>query len=77
VPACKQSLGRYVRTGLLYRAASLIALNRPAEARKLTEEVIAGNPALTTANFMSKECYRDLEKRQTLQERLEKAGLPR
>ena len=61
----------------LYRAAALIALDRPDEARKLVEEAIAGNPALTSANFMAKEWYRDLKKRQTLQERLEKAGLPR
>jgi class 3 adenylate cyclase/TolB-like protein len=61
----------------LYRAAALIALNRPHEARKLVGEAIAGNPSLTTAKFMTKECYRDLEKRQALQELLEKAGLPR
>jgi tetratricopeptide (TPR) repeat protein len=60
----------------LYRAASLIALNRPDEARKLVGETIAGNPTLTTAKFMTKECYRDFEKRQMLQERLEKARLP-
>jgi TolB-like protein/class 3 adenylate cyclase len=60
----------------LYRAAALIALDRLDEARKLTREVIAGNPDLTTAKFMLKEQYRDLEKRRTLQERLEKAGLP-
>jgi class 3 adenylate cyclase/TolB-like protein len=58
----------------LYRA--LIALNRPDEARKLVGEAIAGNPFLTTGKFMAKEPYRDLEKRQALQDRLEKAGLP-
>ena len=60
----------------LYRAAALIALDRPDEARKVAAEAIAGNPGLTTANFMAKEWYRDLEKRRTLQERLEQAGLP-
>ena len=61
----------------LYRAAALIALDRPDEARKLAAEAIAGNPALTTANFMTKEWYRDLKERQTLQERLKQAGLPK
>ena len=61
----------------LYRAAALVALDRRDEARKLAEEAIAGNPGLTTAKFMSQEWYRDLEKRQVLRERLEKAGLPK
>jgi adenylate cyclase len=60
----------------LYRAASLVALNCPDEARKLVGEAIAGNPSLTTAKFMTKERYRDVERRRALQERLEKAGLP-
>jgi hypothetical protein len=59
----------------LYRAAALVALDRPDEARKLVEEVIAGSPGLTTTSFMTKECYRDLEKRNALQERLERVGL--
>jgi class 3 adenylate cyclase/TolB-like protein len=45
----------------LYRAASLVALNRPDEARKLVGEAIAGNPSLTTAKFMTKEPYCDVE----------------
>ena len=49
----------------LYGAAALIALDRPDEARKLAEEAIAGNPSLTTTSFMTKEWYRDLEKRQS------------
>jgi len=61
----------------LYRAAALIALDRPDEARKLVGEAIAGNASLTTTTFMKNELYRDLEKRQALHERLEKAGLPR
>jgi adenylate cyclase len=60
----------------LYGAAALIALDRPVEAHKLAEEAKAGNPRLTTTNFISKECFRDQEKRQALQRRLEKAGLP-
>ena len=60
----------------LYRAAALIALERPDEARRLVGEAIVGNAPLTTATFMTKEWYRDLEKRQALQARLEKAGLP-
>src|SRR5271165_2264885 len=60
----------------LYGAAALIALDRPDEAHKLAKETKAGNPGLTTTNFISKECYRDLEKRRALHGRLEKAGLP-
>jgi class 3 adenylate cyclase/TolB-like protein len=60
----------------LYRAAALIALDRPDEARKLVGEAIAGSPSLTTPKFMTKECYRDSEQRKILQERLKKAGLP-
>ena len=60
----------------LYRAAALIALGRRDEACTLVEQAIAGNPALTTPKFMTKESYRDLKKRQTLRERLEQAGLP-
>ena len=60
----------------LYRAAALIALDRRDEARMLVKQAIAGNPSLTTPKFMTKEWYRDLKKRQTLQERLEQAGLP-
>ena len=59
----------------LYGAAALIGLDRPDEARKLVEEAQAGKPGVTAANFISKECYRDLEKRQTLRGRLGKAGL--
>jgi adenylate cyclase len=61
----------------LYRAAALMALDRPDEARKLVKEALAGQPDLTTSGFMSKERYRDLEKRQELSRRLEAAGLPR
>jgi TolB-like protein len=74
-----EALGRLVfqtYRSRLYRAASLIALDRTDEARKLVVEAITGKPSLTTANFMTKERYRDLEQRQALQERLEKAGLP-
>jgi tetratricopeptide (TPR) repeat protein len=60
----------------LYRAAALIALDRPDEAHKLAKEAQAAKPGLTTRSFISKECYRDLEKRQALRGRLEKAGLP-
>jgi adenylate cyclase len=59
----------------LYAAAALIALDRPDEAHKLAEEAKARNPGLTTRSFMTKERYRDLEKQNVLQERLEKAGL--
>ena len=59
----------------LYRAASLIVLDRQDEARRLCEEVMAGNPGITLGSFMHKERYRDLALRETLRERLERAGL--
>jgi adenylate cyclase len=74
-----EAFGRLVfQTGRsrLYGAAALIALDRPAEAHKLAEEAQAGKPGLTATNFISRESYWDLEKRQALQGRLEKAGLP-
>ena len=61
----------------LYGAAALIALGRPREARRLAEEAVAINASLTTTRFMIDECYRDSERRSTLRERLEKAGLPK
>ena len=46
------------------------------EGRQLVREAIAGNPNLTIPGFMSKECYRDLEKRRELRrQRLEEVGL--
>jgi tetratricopeptide (TPR) repeat protein len=79
-PDALEALGRLVfqtYRSRLYRAASLVALDRPNEARKLRGEAIAGNSGLTTTKFMARECYRDLEKRHALQERLERAGLPK
>jgi class 3 adenylate cyclase/TolB-like protein/Flp pilus assembly protein TadD len=61
----------------LYRAAALVALDRPDEGRLLVREVIAGNPDLTTSGFMFWQRYRDPEKRMTLRRRLEKVGLPK
>ena len=61
----------------LYRAAALVALERPDEGRKLVKEAMAGNSDLTTSRFMFKERYRDLEKRRELRRRLEEAGLPK
>ena len=60
----------------LYRAAALVALDRPVEARRLVSEANAGNPGLTASKFMSKELYRDQEKRRELRRRLLVAGLP-
>jgi adenylate cyclase len=74
-----EAFGRLVfqtRRSRLYGAAALIALDRPDEAHRLAEEAQAGKPDLTATNFISRESYRDLEKRQALQGRLEKAGLP-
>lgn len=61
----------------LYRAASLVALGRRDEARRIVREAIASRPHLTASGFMSNERFRDAEKRRELQHRLEEAGLPR
>ena len=61
----------------LYRAASLVALGRMAEARKLCGEAIAGNPDLTLTRFMAQERFRDSALQQQFRERLAQAGLLR
>ena len=61
----------------LYRAAALVPLGHPDEAGRLVEEAEAGSPGLTVATFTFKECYRDLEKRALLRQRLVEAGLPK
>jgi adenylate cyclase len=60
----------------LYRAASLVALGRAAEARKLCDEAVAGNPRLTVAMFLQHERFRDAGLRERLGERVAEAGLP-
>jgi adenylate cyclase len=60
----------------LYRAASLVALDRTGEARKLTDEAVAGHPGVTIQRFVDKERYRDEAMRRVLWERLKLAGLP-
>jgi tetratricopeptide (TPR) repeat protein len=74
-----QALGKLVFQTFrsrLYRAASLMALGRLAEAEKLVKEAIASKPNLTASGFMMKERYRDRGVRQLLRRRLREAGLP-
>jgi adenylate cyclase len=59
----------------LYRAVSLVALDRPLEARKLCAEAVAGSPNLTLDGFLRKERFRDPEMRVRLRERLKTGGL--
>ena len=61
----------------LYRAASLVALGRPLEARKLCLEAVAGSPNKTVKDFLRNERFRDVALRAQLSERLQEAGLPR
>ncbi len=61
----------------LYRAAALVALDRPQEARKLVKEAIVGRPDITATHFMVHERYQDTEKRSELRHRLEMVGLPK
>jgi hypothetical protein len=53
----------------LYRAAALVALGRPGEAHKLTEEAVAGNPGVTVRRFVENERYRDQAMRRVLRAR--------
>jgi TolB-like protein len=59
----------------LYRAASLVALNRMEEARRLVLEAMASKPNLSVASFLQSERYRDLDCRRLLGDRLQSAGL--
>ena len=60
----------------LYRAAALIALERPSEAATLVKEALAGRPNLTASAFFFKERYKNAETRQRLRGRLQAAGVP-
>lgn len=60
----------------LYRAASLVALGRLEEARRLVREALAGNPGMKVPGILFKEHYSDPEKRRAFGSRLEQAGLP-
>jgi class 3 adenylate cyclase/TolB-like protein/Flp pilus assembly protein TadD len=60
----------------LYRAASLVALGRLADARRLCDEAVAGNPGLTIGRFLKTERFRDAALRERLGERVAEAGLP-
>ena len=74
-----EALGRLVFQTFrsrLYRAASLIALDRPEDAGKLVKEAMASRPNLTASSFMFMERYRNQSLRQQLRRRLRDAGLP-
>jgi adenylate cyclase len=60
----------------LYRAAALIALDRPEGASRLVKEAQASKPNLTVSRFLFQERFRDPLLRQQLRRRLEDAGLP-
>ncbi len=60
----------------LYRAAALMALDRPEDAGKLVREAMASKPNFTVSRFLFQERYRDPVLRQQLRCRLEDAGLP-
>ena len=60
----------------LYRAATMMALDRPEDASKLVKEAIASKPNFTVSRFLFQERYRDPQLCQQLRHRLEAAGLP-
>jgi adenylate cyclase len=60
----------------LYRAAALMALNRPDKAGKLVKEAMASKPNFTASRFLFQERHRDPSVRHQLRRRLENAGLP-
>ncbi len=74
-----QALGKLVFQTFrsrLYRAAALMALNRPEEAHPLVREALAGKPNFTVSRFLFQERYRDPALRRQLRSRLEEAGMP-
>lgn len=60
----------------LYRAASLVALDRADAAGRLVREAMASKPNLSVSVFLQSERYRDLDRRRQLGERLHSVGLP-
>jgi adenylate cyclase len=64
------------RRSRFYQAATLIALGKTDDARKVTREAMAGDRAVSAAEFVREECYRDLRWRELLRGRLMEAGLP-
>jgi adenylate cyclase len=60
----------------LYRAAALMALDRPGEARQLVREARASKPNFTVSRFLFQERYRDRSLHRQLRSRLEEAGMP-
>ena len=74
-----ESLGKLMfqtNRSRLYRAAALVALNRPDEAERIVREAVGGNPDLTTSGFIEREPYRDPAKARELSRLLRQAGLP-
>lgn len=74
-----KSLGRLTyqtNRSRLYRAASLVALDRAAEAQRIVREVLGSKPDLTISGFLSREYYRDPEQTRKLGASLKQAGLP-
>jgi adenylate cyclase len=60
----------------LYRAASLVALDRADEAGRLVREAMASKPNFTVSRFLFQERFREPRQRDLLRQRLEEAGLP-
>ena len=60
----------------LYRAASLVALKRPDEAKQVVREALGGKPNLSIAGFSQRENFRDPDKSRQLELRLGEAGVP-
>lgn len=60
----------------LYRAASLVALNRLDEAQRLVREALGGKPDLNAAGFTERELPCNPERSRRLADLLSQAGLP-
>jgi TolB-like protein len=60
----------------LYRAASLVKLDRSDEAKQLVREALGGKPDLTSAGFAEREIPCNPEKSSQLADLLTQAGLP-
>lgn len=77
VLAAGNALSFQTRRSRLYRAASLVALNRLEVARDIIAEAITSDPDLNQSFVQTGEYFKDRQITNELKTRLEKAGLPK
>lgn len=71
-----KKLHHQTRRSRYYTAASLVALGRSEEARRVMRNALDEDPSLSLQYLRSQELYRDQDVLAQLEERVEKAGMP-